>query len=116
MIDKKRVEPEAKNLPLKIGLRIGKLARKAKTPQGLKEAFDQLIEELQAIAESSTPRRKPNRGFQAPWWSPEIRDLHRKAREAERTYRAVTTPEARSELNRASKALSKAIQASKTAK
>jgi hypothetical protein len=45
-MDKKRVEAEAKNLPLKIGLRIEELARKAKTPQGLKEAFDQLIEEL----------------------------------------------------------------------
>jgi hypothetical protein len=31
-MDKKRVEAEAKNLPLKIGLRIGELARKAKTP------------------------------------------------------------------------------------
>jgi hypothetical protein len=31
-MDKKRVEAEAKNLPLKIGLRIEELARKAKTP------------------------------------------------------------------------------------
>jgi hypothetical protein len=66
-MDKKRVEAEAKNLPLKIGLRTEELAKKAKTPQGLKEAFNQLIEELQAIAKSSTPRRKPNQGFQAPW-------------------------------------------------
>jgi hypothetical protein len=43
-----------------MGLRIGELARKAKTPQGLKEAFNQLIEELQVIAKSSTPRRKLN--------------------------------------------------------
>jgi hypothetical protein len=31
-MDKKRVEAEAKNLPLKIGLRTGELAKKAKTP------------------------------------------------------------------------------------
>jgi hypothetical protein len=32
MMDKKRVEAEAKNLSLKMGLRIGELTRKAKTP------------------------------------------------------------------------------------
>jgi hypothetical protein len=31
-MDKKRVEAEAKNLPLKIGLRTGELTRKVKTP------------------------------------------------------------------------------------
>lgn len=116
MMDKKGVEAEAKNLPLKMGLETGELARRARTPQCLEEAFDQLVAELQAIAERTTPRKKLNRGFQAPWWSPEIRDLRRQVREAERAYRAVPTPEACTELNRATKALSRAIRASKTAK
>ncbi|KAL2114789.1 hypothetical protein VTJ04DRAFT_4092 [Mycothermus thermophilus] len=88
MMDKKRVKAEAKSLPLKMGLETGELARRASTPQGLEEAFNQLVAELQAIAEQTTPKRKPNRGFQAPWWSPEIRDLRRRAREAERAYKA----------------------------
>ncbi|KAL2123799.1 hypothetical protein VTJ04DRAFT_164 [Mycothermus thermophilus] len=45
-MDKKRVKAEAKSLPLKMGLETGELARRARIPQGLEEAFNQLDPDL----------------------------------------------------------------------
>jgi len=116
LMDKKGVEAEARTLAVTMGLATGELERRARTVQGLQGAFDQLVAELQAIAGRTTPRRKPNRGFQAPWWNQEIQDLRGRAKRAERAYREVPTPETRAALNRASKALSAAIRHNKTAR
>jgi hypothetical protein len=115
MMRKDEVEAEAKTLPITMGLASGELARQATTAQGLQEAFDKLIAELQAIASRTTPRKRPYQGFRAPWWSPEIQDLRKQARQAERAYKAVPTPEHRISYNKATKALSRAIRASKIA-
>jgi hypothetical protein len=65
-MDRKRVEAEAALLPEAIGLTDhspqGLLAR-ISTTEGLSQAFDWLVGQLQRIAEASTPARKPNRGF-----------------------------------------------------
>ncbi|EAQ83005.1 hypothetical protein CHGG_10823 [Chaetomium globosum CBS 148.51] len=74
MMKESRVEAEAIQLPLKMGLEDpGPQGLRARTKEqgGLEEAFDQLIKELQRIAEVATPRRKANRGHGSPWWSVE---------------------------------------------
>jgi hypothetical protein len=64
-----RVEAEAALLPVVMGLEDpGPQGLKARIQgqQGLEEAFDQLIKELQRVAEVATPRKKANRGHGSP--------------------------------------------------
>jgi hypothetical protein len=70
MMDKSRVEAEAAYLLGKMGLGDSGpqgLKARIRAQGGLKQAFDQLIEELQRIAEVATPRKKANRGHGSPW-------------------------------------------------
>ena len=71
-----RVEAEAAQIPLKIGLDDpgpqGLEARSSGGPRGLEEAFDWLVEELQRVANEATPRKKANIGRGSPWWSEEV--------------------------------------------
>ena len=71
------------------------------TTAELEEATDRLITELTHIANQAVPKRKPNRGSHAPWWSREIAEATGDARRAERSWRALRTPAAKSELDEA---------------
>jgi len=77
MIKESRAAAEAAYLPLKMGLEDpGPQGLKARIQgqEGLQQAFDQLITELQRVAELATPRKKPNRGHASPWWLVEVRE------------------------------------------
>ena len=65
MVNKKRVEAEAALLPgLAGGLR--SLQARITTVEALEKEFDWLVGELQRIAATGAPQKKPNRGFQSP--------------------------------------------------
>jgi hypothetical protein len=69
MMDRRRVEAEAAHLPKKIGLEdpgLQGLRARVREKEGLEEAFDWLIKELQRVAEVATPRKKANRGHSSP--------------------------------------------------
>ena len=116
-MDRKRVEAEAALLPAAIGLTDrgpqGLLAR-ISTTQGISQVFDWLVDQLQRIAEASTPPRKPNRGFQAHWWTCKVQDAIRKARAAERTYRRAPSGFLRQWLNQSLHAQSTTIRLAQT--
>ncbi len=99
---KKGVEAEAAHLPLKMGLEDEGpqgLQAQAQTQEGLRLAFDRLVQELQGIAEATTPWKKANRGFNSPWWSEGVKEALQEAREAEREHREAPTPYTRERLN-----------------
>lgn len=116
-MDRKRVEAEAALLPEAIGLADhspqGLLAR-ISTTEGLSQAFDWLVGQLQRIAEASTPPRKPNRGFQAHWWTQEVQQATRKAKEAERAYKQAPGDFLRRRLNQSLHTQAAAIRLAQT--
>jgi hypothetical protein len=90
MVNKKRVEAEAALLPgLAGGLQ--SLRNRIITAEQLEEQFDWLVGELQRIAATATPYRKPNRGFQLPWWTLEVKEARVTAKRAEREHKRVPT-------------------------
>jgi hypothetical protein len=75
MLDGKRVKAEAALFPLVMGLEdpgLQGLKAYIRGKEGLEEAFDRLVRELQRVAEVAAPRRKANRGYGSPWWSVEV--------------------------------------------
>jgi hypothetical protein len=112
-MDKKRVKAEAALLPGLCELdNPGPQGLQSRTQsiEGLDKAFDWLVKELTRIANASTPRRKPNNGFQAPWWTNEVQQKAQGARKAERTAKAVPTAYNKAQLNQRLWDLSKAIR------
>lgn len=112
MMKESRVEAEAIQLPLKMGLEDPGpqgLRTRTKEQGGLEEAFDQLIKELQRIAEVATPRRKANRGHGSPWWSVEVQEAQEEARRAEREHKAASTEHSRERLNQSLRDLTAVI-------
>ena len=112
-----RVEAEAAFLPLKLGLEDpGPQGLKARIQgrEGLQQAFDQLITELQRVAVVATPRKKPNRGYASPWWSEEVRDAQRTAKRAERECRVAPSGYNKRRLNQSLYALKTSINQGKT--
>jgi hypothetical protein len=116
-MDKRRVEAEAALLPTAIGLTDPgpqSLIAKASTIQGLSQAFDWLVGQLQRIAQASTPPRKPNKGFQAQWWTYEVQQATREAKAAERAYKQAPGDFLRQRLNQSYHAQSTAIRLAQT--
>ena len=113
MVDQKRVEAEAALLP---GLAGGLQSLQARltTVDSLEEEFDWLVSQLQGIAAATAPQRKPNRGFQSPWWSLEVKEARETARQAEREHRRIPSPYLRYRLGQAQRALSRTIHQAKT--
>ena len=69
MMDESRVEAEAAFISLKLGLEDPGpqgLRARVREVESLEEAFNQLITELQRVAEAATPRKKANRGKGSP--------------------------------------------------
>ena len=102
MMEESWVEAEAAFIPLKLGLEdLGLQGLKAQIREvkGLEQAFNQLIEELQRVAEAATPRKKANRGKGSLWWSQEVQEARREARRAEREYWAAPLELGKEKLN-----------------
>lgn len=117
MVDQKRAEAEAALLPGLAGLgTTGPQGLQAKitTVEGLEQAFDWLVEELQRIAATVAPERKPNRGFQSPWWTLEVKEAREAAKRAEREHKRVPSPYLQYQLGQAQRTLSRAIEQAKT--
>ena len=58
------------------------------SPVALDEAVAQLVKQLTAVADASTPRRKPPvYGRQVDWWDKKVEEAVRAARRAQRQYR-----------------------------
>jgi len=116
-IDKHRIQAEAALLPSASGLDdpspLG-LQTQIHTTDGLDRAFDWLVGELTRIAEASTPRRKANNGFQASWWTSEVQNMAREARQAERLFKETPTAYNRAQLNHGYKNLSRAVRTART--
>jgi hypothetical protein len=81
-MDKDLVATEAKTL--KIPLPISSL-------EALDHATDQLIQQLQRIADVSTPQRKTGYGQGEPWWNKEVDEAVVEASAAQRSYRTVAS-------------------------
>ena len=117
MLQESRVEAEAAYLPEKMGLEDpGPQGLKAriKEREGLRGAFDQLIWELQRVAEAAAPRKKANRGCGSPWWSVEVQEAQRDARRAERGYRVAPSGYNKERLNQSLQALIATINRGRT--
>ncbi|EAQ89439.1 hypothetical protein CHGG_06058 [Chaetomium globosum CBS 148.51] len=117
MMDRRRVEAEAALLPEKIGLEDPGpqgLRAQVREQEGLKEAFNWLVEELQRIAEVATPRKKANRGHGSPWWSVEVQEAQGEARRAERECKAAPSEHNKERLNQGLRALAATINKEKT--
>ena len=117
MMEESRVEAEAALLPVAMGMEDpGPQGLKAriKAREGLEEAFDQLVKELQRVAEVATPRRKANRGYGSPWWSVEVQEAQREARRAEKEFKAAPTGYSKEKLNQGLQALAATINKEKT--
>jgi hypothetical protein len=116
-MDKKRVAAEAQLLPGILGLEsLGphSLQARIQTKEGLSEAFDQLMQELTRIATVSTPKKKPDQGFKAHWWSEEVQEATKASRQAERRYREVPSEHTKSQLNRRLKEQAQTVAYAKT--
>ena len=117
MMHKKGVLAEAAQLPLKFGLAdLGPqgLQARTRTREGLDQAFISLAQELKRIAEDTTPRKKTSRGQQSPWWSEEVQEAVREARQAEREHRETPTAHCKARLNEGLRALTTAIRTERT--
>ena len=117
MMKESRVEAEAAYIPLRMGLGDpGPQGLKARVKEtaGLEKAFDQLIEELQRVAEAATPRKKANRGIGSPWWSEEVKEAQEEARRAERECRVAQSGHSREKLGQSLRALTATINREKT--
>ena len=117
MVKESRIEAEAALLPLKIGLDDSGpqgLRARIQRQEGLEEAFDQLITELQRVAEAATPRKKTNRGHGSPWWSERVREAQKAAGEAERECKAALSEYNKERLNQSLRALTATINQEKT--
>ncbi|KAL2142340.1 hypothetical protein VTI28DRAFT_1232 [Corynascus sepedonium] len=91
-MDRKRVEAEAALLPKTFGLLDQGpqgLAARISSTEGLSQVLDRVVEELQIIAEASTPPREPDRGFQAREWCLEVQEATQEAKRAERALKRV---------------------------
>ena len=116
-MEESRVEAEAALLLVAMGMEDpGPQGLKAriKAREGLEEAFDQLVKELQRVAEVATPRRKANRGYGSPWWSVEVQEAQREARRAEKEFKAAPTGYSKEKLNQGLQALAAIINKEKT--
>ena len=113
MVNQKRVEAEAALLPSLAG-GLQSLQARLTTVGALEKEFDWLVRELQRIAAAATPQRKPNRGFQSPWWSLEVKEARKAAKRAEREHRRIPSPYLQYRLSQAQRTLSRAIQQAKT--
>ena len=113
MVNQKRVEAEAALLP---GLAGGLQSLRARitTVESLENEFDWLVRELQRVAAAGAPQRKPNRGFQSPWWTPEVKEARKTAKRAEREHKRIPTAYLHYRLGQAQRSLSRAIQQAKT--
>ena len=67
----------------------------------LEEDTDRLIMELTHIANQAVPKRNPNRDSHMPLWSREIAETTGDARRTARSWHALRTPAAKSELDEA---------------
>ncbi len=113
----KGVEAAAAHLPLKLSLEdLGPTGLQAKvaTKEGLAQAFLDLAKELRGIAEANTPLKKASRRYQSPWWSEEVREASKEAKQAERSYRLAPIAYNKDRLNQGLRALATAIKAGKT--
>ncbi|EAQ90773.1 hypothetical protein CHGG_02708 [Chaetomium globosum CBS 148.51] len=90
------------------------LRAQVREQEGLKEAFNWLVEELQRIAEVATPRKKANRGHGSPWWSVEVQEAQGEARRAERECKAAPSEHNKERLNQGLRALAATINKEKT--
>jgi exonuclease III len=116
-MNKHRVAAEANLLPLALGLEDPGpqgLHQRIQTRDGLDKAFDLLVQELTRIAASSTPEKKPNRGFGAYWWTSDVQEATRASRRAERRYREVPSDYLKAQLNRELKSQAKTVAYAKT--
>src|SRR5687768_5302128 len=102
MMEESRVKAEAALIPLAMGMEDPGpqgLRARIKAREGLEEAFEQLIGELQRVAEVATPRRKANRGRGSPWWSVEVQEAQREAKRAKKEFKAAPTEYNKERLN-----------------
>ena len=105
MMDRKIVQAEA------VSLRIhGPLD----SPSRLDSATNDLILQLQRIADRSTLRRKTSYGCGTLWWNLEVDRAVRAAASAQRHYRAVPSPHTRRELTAAVQNQKEAIREART--
>ena len=58
------------------------------SPEALDRAVDTLIEQLQEIANRSTPKRKPIAGRIIEWWDEQVSKAVKEAQRAHRRYTA----------------------------
>ena len=117
MVDQKRAEAEAALLPGLAGLRnTGPQGLQATitTVDSLEQVFNWLVRELQRIAATTAPARKPNRGFQSPWWTREVKEAREEAKKTEREQKRLPTPYLQFRLGQAQRTLSRAIEQAKT--
>ena len=80
----------------------------------LEREFAHLIEELTSIADRATPKRKPNTGRQASWWTSGVRDALARTRRAERHARIYKTEQAEEQLKEAQKEQTRMIRRART--
>lgn len=116
-MDKKRVAAEAALLPRICRLEDEGpegLRQRIQTTEGLKEAFDWLVDWLTQLANASTPRRRAQCGHQAQWWNEGIREAVREARRAERTAKEAPSNYAYQQLNQRLRELSATIRSERT--
>ena len=114
---KKRVLAEAAQLPLRLGLTdLGPqgLQARIRTREGLDQAFTGLAQERKKIAGNTTPCKKASRGQQSPWWSEEVQEAVKEARQAEREHRETPTAHCKVRLNEGLRALKTAIRTERT--
>ena len=117
MMKESRVEAEAALLPATMGLEDRGpqgLRARIRGREGLEQAFDQLIRELQRVAEVATPQKKANKGRGSPWWSVEVQEAQRGAREAERRHKAAPSAHNKEKLSQSLQAFKGAIDKEKT--
>jgi Reverse transcriptase (RNA-dependent DNA polymerase)/Endonuclease-reverse transcriptase len=104
-MDKDLVTAEAKTLKISLPL---------SSPEALDSAADQLIQQLQRIADVSTPQRKTSYGQGEPWWNKEVEDAVAEASTAHRSYCAVASQYTWTRLHKATRKQRQTIQEART--
>jgi Reverse transcriptase (RNA-dependent DNA polymerase) len=84
------------------------------TVEGLRWAFNWLVDRLTYIAEATAPRKKGNSGYQSPWWTERVELAVQEARRAEREAQAVPNEFNKSQLNQSLCKLSATVRTEKT--
>ena len=104
-MDKDLVTAEAKTLKISLPL---------SSPEALDGAADQLIQQLQRIADVSTPQRKTSYGQGEPWWNKEVEDAVAEASTAHRSYCTVASQYTWTRLHKATQKQRQTIQEART--